>query len=207
MNSILKFWFGYDQTIDELNLTTYRHFFKLWFKISNETDNEITKLFANTLSEAEQGLFEEWHQSTRGSIALIILYDQLAQSIHRGTSRMFEFNYKAVNIAEQLIKNENELDKISSIEKYFIYSALLNQEDLKTARNGLDGIKKLYENTAQPLKEKETFLKYFNSAKKNFGILAAYGRQFSFYALLFLLQSIQIICIYLTVGIRKEMSY
>jgi uncharacterized protein (DUF924 family) len=178
MNSILKYWFGFDQTTEELNQATYRHLPMLWFKISNETDNEITRLFATTLNEAEQGLLEEWNDSVDGSIALIILYDQLAQCIHRGTPRMFQFNSKAVIIAIELIKNENEFAKISSIEKYFIYSALLNQEDLKTARIGLDGIKKVYEDTALLLKQKEVFLKYYNSAKKSFGVLAAYGRYF-----------------------------
>ncbi len=165
MEKILEFWFGSKDKSD------FKHKPEIWFKNSNETDDLIKSLFSNILQEGEEGSLDHWVQNSNGAFALIILFDQISKKIYRGTSKMFSNDAKALQIAEKLIKKENNF---TTIENYFIYNCFLNSENLKIAGEGLEGIKKLRDSV--DLSQKEIYQRYFNTSKKHFDVLVKYGR-------------------------------
>lgn len=166
---VLKFWFGYD-----FNTETYIHQTKLWFDINPKKDEFIKNKFYNLFQLAINNEIDEWLENARGSVALIILFEQFSKIIHRNTTDAFKYDTKAAQIALNLVNNSEKWDKISLIEKYFVYLCLLHNEDIKLAKCGFDGIEKLKE--ICPSNQKKYYLKYFYNAKIMYGLLEKFGR-------------------------------
>ncbi|CAF0841622.1 unnamed protein product [Brachionus calyciflorus] len=168
---ILKFWFG--ENLDSLNQPNYKHKPELWFKLKYETDQIIKHEFSEWLSKAENDQLNDWLQNPREKLAIIILLDQFSRNIYRGTSDMFKNDEKCLKIASDMIEN-NELESLSLIEKFFVYLPLLHYEDLATAKKSLDLIESLVK--ISPTQQKTQFSKYYYSSKTHVEILEKYGR-------------------------------
>jgi uncharacterized protein (DUF924 family)/Ran GTPase-activating protein (RanGAP) involved in mRNA processing and transport/predicted esterase len=161
MEKIYEFWFG------SKNKSDFKQKQDIWFKNSNETDNLIISLFTKILQEGEEGKLDDWEQNSYGALALVILFDQISKKIYRGTSKMYSNDAKALQIAENLLKKENNF---TTIEIYFIYNCFLNSENLRKAEKGLDGIKKLHDSVDFSQKE------IYKRSKKQYDVLFKYGR-------------------------------
>ena len=68
-------------------------------KGGKEADDLIRDKFEKTLTDASIGKYEHWRAETRGSMSLIILFDQFSRNIYRGSPKMFSFDEKAIEIA------------------------------------------------------------------------------------------------------------
>jgi uncharacterized protein (DUF924 family) len=70
----------------------------LWFGKSNDTDIEIKTRFGDHVSKALDGGYDNWMQSPRGCLALMILVDQFPRNIYRHTVHSFDGDKKARTI-------------------------------------------------------------------------------------------------------------
>lgn len=61
----------------------------LWFEKDRDFDAEIEARFGRLVHEAQLGGLAEWHASADGALALLLLIDQCARNIHRGTAKAF----------------------------------------------------------------------------------------------------------------------
>ena len=61
----------------------------LWSGKNPQTDADLTAEFSDLLDAAGRGELAHWSTSTRGTMALIILLDQLSRNIHRDSPRMY----------------------------------------------------------------------------------------------------------------------
>ncbi len=75
------------------------------FKGGEQIDDLIRNKFEKTLIDAFNGCYEHWRSETRGSMSLIILFDQFSRNIYRGSPKMFLFDEKAIEIAYCLNMN------------------------------------------------------------------------------------------------------
>ena len=88
--AVLEFWFS-----DRCRA--------LWFEKDREFDDEIRRLFGAAVDAAQVGAFEHWRTSAEGTLALLILIDQMSRNIHRGNPRAFAGDARALGIAMQAV--------------------------------------------------------------------------------------------------------
>ncbi|CAA0090919.1 Uncharacterised protein [Halioglobus japonicus] len=125
IDAIHNFWFG---ELDENGLcTTDRH--ALWFGASDATDALCRKQFGAALEQALAGELQDWAQTDRGLLALVVLLDQLSRNIHRNTARAFAGDPSALWLAQTTIASGRHL-QLPAIHRVFLYLPLEHCEDL-----------------------------------------------------------------------------
>src|SRR5213593_818424 len=75
----------------------------LWFEKDTAFDEDIRARFGPMVHEAQLGGFEAWRSSPDGALALLLLIDQCARNIHRGTAKAYLGDARAREIAAEAI--------------------------------------------------------------------------------------------------------
>lgn len=85
--------------------------------------------FNATVEAAGRGELDDWLDTARGAIALILTLDQFPRHIHRDNSRAFDFDAKALQMS--LAGVERGLDQqLSAVERGFFYLLMEHAEGL-----------------------------------------------------------------------------
>lgn len=167
-NHVLNYWFG-DLKADPL--ATEKN--QLWFKSGVETDEEIRELFAENVTRAHEGDYQELRKTARGQLALIILLDQFTRNIFRGTPQSFASDPRALHYALDLIASEQH-KKLSPIERVFVYLPLEHTEDASMQEQ----CAKLYDELRNDVDEKDRklFDVFYDYAIRHKVIIDRFGR-------------------------------
>lgn len=105
IDTIIKYWIGdADTTPDAVKSKS-----KLWYRGGDTLDNDIRERFGALLTQAEAGALDHWRDVARGSLALIILFDQFSRNIYRGTDRAFRNDGKAITVADHALSENQHL--------------------------------------------------------------------------------------------------
>ena len=114
-DDIVDFWFSD---------TSRKH----WFKSTPEFDRELADRFGDLPEQATLGRLDEWADSARGALALVIVLDQLPRNIHRGSAETYRFDARAREVCKQAIDKglNNQLD---GWELGFLYMPLMHSEN------------------------------------------------------------------------------
>ena len=123
IEEILKFWF---EDIDH----------DRWFRKDPDFDRDLEQRFGDLLKLAKSGQLDEWCDSPRGRLALIILLDQFSRNIYRETPLSFEADPKALQLCVDGIQDGADAD-FSSEQRSFFYLPLRHAEDLAMQKLGL----------------------------------------------------------------------
>lgn len=75
----------------------------LWFEKDRDFDAEIRRRFAAAVHAAQCGGMEEWRATPSGTLALVLLLDQMARNIYRGEAKAFLGDPRALAIARETI--------------------------------------------------------------------------------------------------------
>ena len=75
----------------------------LWFEKDAAFDAEIRERFGCAVGQAQSGGYQDWRRSADGTLALLILLDQMARNVHRGNAQAFAGDTRALEIAEKAI--------------------------------------------------------------------------------------------------------
>lgn len=75
----------------------------LWFEKNRDFDAEIRERFGQAVHEAQLGGFADWRTSPDGALALLLLIDQFARNLYRGTAKAFLGDALAREIAAEAI--------------------------------------------------------------------------------------------------------
>lgn len=75
----------------------------LWFEKDPAFDDEIRARFAAAVHDAQMGGMEEWQATPEGTLALLILLDQMGRNIHRGEAKAFLGDRRALAVADAAI--------------------------------------------------------------------------------------------------------
>ena len=73
----------------------------VWFRPSQEIDQDIRRRFASALPLAGRGLLAAWEAQPRSCLALILVLDQFPRNIHRGTATAFAYDAQALQAAKR----------------------------------------------------------------------------------------------------------
>lgn len=102
---------------------------KRWFEKSPELDARLLREHGADLEAAERGTYDDWAQTPRGRLALIILLDQLTRNLHRGTGAMFDNDDKALALARQGVELGEDRG-LRAAERNFLYMPFMHSERL-----------------------------------------------------------------------------
>ncbi|HVO04236.1 MAG TPA: DUF924 family protein [Candidatus Cybelea sp.] len=75
----------------------------LWFEKNAEFDAEVRHLFGSAVGQALSGGFQDWRRHPEGTLALLILLDQMTRNVYRGSPLAFAGDTRALEVAERAI--------------------------------------------------------------------------------------------------------
>ena len=166
IDDILMFWFG---PLDSEGLSAPEQH-GLWFKSSEETDNTCREQFGAAVEQAIAGSLDDWADSDRGLMALILLLDQFPRNIYRGTAAAFSGDPRALGLAQQAIAGARHL-QLPLIHRVFLYLPLEHCEDLAVQEQCVSLFQEMA--TATGLEQMTGFSRY---AAAHRDVIARFGR-------------------------------
>jgi uncharacterized protein (DUF924 family) len=122
-NKIINIWFSID---------TRRYFLKNSYKM----DSKIRKLFENDYYKARRGEYNDWLKSAKGSLALILLLDQIPRHIFRNSKKAYETDKLALMVLKKSIR-KGYLDKMNNMMRGFMLMPFQHSEELKEQYRGI----------------------------------------------------------------------
>lgn len=100
-----------------------------WFSADEARDAEIRTRFFDAWEQARAGSLSLWLTYPNGTLAYVILLDQLARNMHRGRSEAFELDSVARAAAKQAVAKGWDL-RIDEPARVFFYMPLCHSENL-----------------------------------------------------------------------------
>lgn len=101
---------------------------KRWFRSTPQFDNELRQRYELLVNKAFAGELVDWKQTPQGSLALVILLDQLPLNIYRGKPQSFAGEAMAREVSSLAI--ENGWDRaLTDRQKAFLYIPFMHSED------------------------------------------------------------------------------
>jgi uncharacterized protein (DUF924 family) len=123
---VLSFWFG------ELDEHGHAHpsQAKRWFQKNSDFDREVHEQFEAMHRSVADGRCERWLETPRGTLAYVIVLDQLSRNMFRGTAEMFAHDASALRAALRGVDRADD-QKLGIDERSFLYMPLMHSEDPK----------------------------------------------------------------------------
>lgn len=130
VEDVLQFWFPQSLTSQSLakDQSVLGHQWLRWFR--GGADAEIADRFSPLLERAIRGELDDWSQSPRSRLALIIVLDQFSRTLYRGTAQAFAQDPKACALALAGIAIGHYEALKTPWEKIFFALPLGHSEDL-----------------------------------------------------------------------------
>ncbi len=123
IDEILQYWF---EDIDHSQ----------WFVKDPDFDRELEQRFGGLLTQARNNQLDEWCNTPRGCLALIVLLDQFSRNVYRGTPLSFEADPKALQLTLRGIEEQFD-EKLSLEQRSVFYLPLRHAENLQMQKLGL----------------------------------------------------------------------
>lgn len=122
IDEVLDFWFDYDADGDP-------RFRDLWFKTDTDFDTQIRVRFEDHYHWAARGHYDTLARKPLGSLALIILLDQVPRNLFRDGPEAYATDTQALAHARKslLARHDRELDWA---QRMFLYMPFMHAEDL-----------------------------------------------------------------------------
>jgi uncharacterized protein (DUF924 family) len=115
-----------------------------WFRKDAAFDDEFRSRFLPTHKAAARGELAGWLTDAQGSLALLILLDQLPRNAFRGTARMFATDHKARDIAKTAIAAGFDQATDAAVRNFF-YLPFMHSENLTDQERAVELTKPLSE--------------------------------------------------------------
>lgn len=147
--SIIEFWYS-----DRIK--------SQWFNSTVELDQEIKDSYESVWMAVSAGEYDNWQDSSTGSLALVIILDQFPLNMFRGKIESFKTEAKAIEVAKHAIsqKQDQQLDKDKLA---FLYLPLMHSENMNDQNYSVE----LFEKAG--LLENAKFAKHHRDIVQRFG--------------------------------------
>lgn len=134
---VIEFWFG---STDISKITSVQYIIDrmpIWFSGKSLEFDMIQKENIGIVEYVgSESLFDEsWHTET-GVLARIILLDQFARCIYRGTVDAFKYDELTSRLVKKIIESDL-IERYVPIQKFFLGVAIQHSEDLEMQKLGL----------------------------------------------------------------------
>jgi uncharacterized protein (DUF924 family) len=122
-HALLEFWFGMPGTPDSDRPRA------VWFKKDAEFDAALRARFLEDQKQAAAGQYDTWMETPDGSLALVLLLDQLPRNLYRGTPAAFASDEKARAVARHALDQGYDQD-VPGVRRSFFYLPFEHSENL-----------------------------------------------------------------------------
>lgn len=167
--SVLTFWFGAG-TDDTATAQTQR---KLWWSKDAAVDAGMHMRFATLVNAAAAGGHDDWAETPRGRLALVLLFDQFPRNIYRDTPQAFAHDARALELALAGIAAGAD-QALRPIERVFCYLPLEHAESMAMQDRSVALFTALAAGVAES--DRETFSGYVDYARRHREVIARFGR-------------------------------
>jgi uncharacterized protein (DUF924 family) len=100
-----------------------------WYAGGDDLDTDIRDRFADIWQAARDGGLEHWVEGTVGSLAYLILCDQLVRNMHRGTADAFATDAQALAAAKRAVAEGWDMEAPEP-ERQFFYMPFEHSENI-----------------------------------------------------------------------------
>ena len=166
---VLAFWFG--DSSDDGHVIAHNN--ARWWQANARFDAEIAARFGALREDAIAGDLDDWLQSPRGRLALIILIDQFSRNICRGKAQAFAHDGLARHWCEDGLK-ANADDALRPIERVFFYLPLEHSESNDDQDLSVTLFRMLRDSVTQA--QREAFANFLRYAERHRAVIARFGR-------------------------------
>jgi uncharacterized protein (DUF924 family) len=167
--TVHQFWFGSEA--DETAAIAAQS--ELWWGKNEQVDRQMRQRFADSVEQAAQGQLDHWRQHPLGLLALVLLTDQFARNIYRGSPRAFDYDVQARAWCRQALACGYDRG-LRAIERMFLYLPLEHSEDRLDQAESV----RLYEAllSEAPAALAPAFQGFLDYARRHRDIIERFGR-------------------------------
>jgi uncharacterized protein (DUF924 family) len=166
---IVEFWFG--DALASAERAKLRA--KLWFSKNDEFDREIESRFGALPESAARGELDEWRGQAGSALALVLIVDQFPRNLFRGSSRSFEFDPLAREVALEAISRD--FDKLlHPLQSSFLYLPLEHAEEIELQERSVQLFEQLF--ARAPMDLHDLFGSFADYARRHRDIVRRFGR-------------------------------
>jgi len=134
-----------------------------WYQSNEELDRTIRERFEALWQAAHDGELDDWADTPRGALALVILCDQLPRNMFRGHPKSFATDRRARETADRAIAEGYDM-AIDDPLRQFFYVPFLHSESLLDQERGVE----LYEDRMPD--------EHLRHARAHRAVIARFGR-------------------------------
>lgn len=156
--AVLDFWFG----------SPAGEYRKQWFRKDSAFDQQIKTQFLDLYWAMVASPPESWLETSKSSLARIIVLDQFARNMFRGTPQSFAADPLALVTAELAIERGHDAEMLA-VERFFLYLPFEHSENLNH-QNRCVGY---FEDLVQDAPDLEHGLDY---ARRHHNVIDRFGR-------------------------------
>jgi uncharacterized protein (DUF924 family) len=167
--TVLNFWFG--SLKSETDFPQNKS--SMWFVNGAEYDGIIRSHFLELHDQASKGELDEWCETPRSMLALVILLDQFSRHIYRNNQKSFSQDAKTVSIVKQGIEDQFDKD-LYFIERKFLYMPLMHAEDIVVQDLAIEMFTKLRDEV--PAELKQQYSTSLSFAQSHHYVISKFGR-------------------------------
>ena len=102
---------------------------QFWFASTPQVDNEIKLRFESVWEKAAEGEYSQWRETADGSVALIVILDQLPLNMFRSDPKGFQTESMAVEVALNAINNGFD-EELNDEKLLFLFMPLMHSENI-----------------------------------------------------------------------------
>jgi uncharacterized protein (DUF924 family) len=124
---------------------------RAWFKKSDAFDAQIRQRYESVHHAAARGELDAWGETAEGSLALVLLLDQFARNLYRGSGHAFATDAKARGVARRAIAAFHDRAAPPQL-RGFYYLPFEHSEDLVDQARGVELCEALERETGESAK-------------------------------------------------------
>jgi uncharacterized protein (DUF924 family) len=140
----------------------------LWFRKSDDTDQQIKERFGPLIEQALRGELEAWAAEPHGALAQIVLLDQFTRNSFRDTPRAFAGDPRALAAASAMVGSRQD-QELLPVQRVFVYLPFEHAEALGMQEEAL----RLFTRLAADAPELQNMLDY---AQRHHAVVQRFGR-------------------------------
>lgn len=165
VDELIEFWFPQNHSTRDL--------MKRWFSASESMDRDIQERFGLCLQQAEQNALQDWQDSPKGHLALIILLDQFSRNIYRGSAKAFANDALARQSAKDFIQQKRDQD-LDLYWRIFVYLPFEHSENIQDQEESMRLFQELVK--IAPDSQKPDFVYFLDYAQQHYDIIKRFDR-------------------------------
>lgn len=145
----------------------------MWFVNGAEYDDHIRAHFLTLHHQAANGELDDWCQTSRHLLALVLLLDQFSRHIYRGSRNSFSQDEKAISIVLKGIKDRLDTE-LYYVQRKFLYMPLMHAEDISIQEKSIEMFTRLRDEV--PIDLKPLYTKTLSFAQSHHYVISKFGR-------------------------------